>query len=62
MELIIVFYFIAFMIALAVWIWFIVTMNSMLRELREMKVQLVYLGELTDYMASHSFFEDDKKK
>ena len=62
MDSVFIVYFIAFMVTLAIWIWFVVTMNSMLRELREMKVQLVYLGELTDYMASHSFFEDDRKK
>jgi hypothetical protein len=59
MELAIVIYIIALVIALIVWIWFIVTMNSMLKELREIRTQVVYLGELGDYITSHPMFDDE---
>ncbi len=62
MEFAIVIYVIALVIALLVWIWFIVTMNSMLKELRDIRTQVVYLGELGDYITSHPMFDDDPKQ
>jgi hypothetical protein len=62
MEILVFLYVLGALFSVVMFVWFIVTMNAILRELREIKTQVVYIGELGDYISSHSMFDEDESQ